>query len=582
MTKIQSLGKGLETGVGTLIWTRERRIALPFDYTFAERSGRERKMRIEKTLQRCAVTVLAGALCTIGTGVPHLRAQSNQKTEAACCAAKKPSLATKRAAAKFATSAEALLGTPPTSKGEWGILIVDAESGETLYEQNADKYFVPASNMKLFTTALALAKLGPEYRFRTTLETRGPISSDGVLNGDLALVGRGDPNLSNRKFPYELKEEFDGPQEKALVELADTLAAKGVKEISGDVIGDDSYFPRERYPNGWEIDDMVWEYGAAVSSIVVDDNTVTLTLTPGELAGSPVSAVVSPATPDFAVENDVVTSAAEVKSDLTLKREPGANLVVVKGTLPAKGTPRKLVLAIEEPAQHAAATLKRLLEERGVKVGGGAKAQHERTDSSGEPAVLAEHVSVPLGDSVKLVNKISQNLHTEMLLRTVARQSGVWSTPDELMKVPADFYTAAGIVPGDVIQTDASGLSRHDLVTPRAVVALLGFAQKQTWFVPYYESLPVAGVDGTLEDRMKNTPVAGRVHAKTGSVEHVRTLSGFAETLSGRRLIFSFLSNNQGGKGHEAADALTGLCVAMIEEFSATQKKRDSKQKQPR
>jgi D-alanyl-D-alanine carboxypeptidase/D-alanyl-D-alanine-endopeptidase (penicillin-binding protein 4) len=395
-------------------------------------------------------------------------------------------------------------------------------------------------------------------------------------------VGRGDPNLSNRRFPYQLKEEFDGPPEKVLAGLADALVAKGLKEISGDVIGDDSYFPRERYPNGWEIDDMVWEYGAAISSIVVDDNTVTLTLTPGELAGSPVHAVVSPATPDFAVENDVVTSPAEVKSDLTLKREPGANLVVVKGTLPAKSTPRKLVLAIEEPAQHAAATLKRLLEERGVKVGGGVRAQHQRADTPGDPTVLAEHVSVPLGDAVKLVNKISQNLHTEMLLRTVARQNGVWGTPDDLMRTPADFYAAAGIAAGDVIQTDASGLSRHDLVTPRAVVALLGFAQKQTWFVPYYESLPVAGGDGTLEDRMKSTPAAGRVHAKTGSVEHVRTLSGFAETLSGRRLIFSFLSNNQGGRGHEAADALTGLCVAMIEEFNVTPKKRDAKQRQPR
>jgi D-alanyl-D-alanine carboxypeptidase/D-alanyl-D-alanine-endopeptidase (penicillin-binding protein 4) len=538
-------------------------------------------MRIEKTLQRCAATVVAGALCTLGTGASHLRAQSQQKTEAACCGAKKQSLATKRAAAKFAVSAESLLGTPPTSKGEWGILIVDAESGETLYEQNADKYFVPASNMKLFTTALALAKLGPEYRFRTTLETRGAISNEGVLNGDLALVGRGDPNLSNRKFPYELKEEFDGPQEKTLVELADALVSKGVKEISGDVIGDDSYFPRERYPNGWEIDDMVWEYGAAVSAIVVDDNTVALTLTPGEQAGAPVQAAVTPATPDFTVENEVITSAADVKSDLTLTREPGANLVVVKGTLPAKSTPRKLVLAIEEPAQHAAVLLKRMLEERGIRVGGVARAQHIRAESSGEPIVLAEHLSVPLGDAVKLINKISQNLHTEMLLRTAARQSGPWASTEDMLKVPADFYAAAGIVPGDVIQTDASGLSRHDLVTPRAIVTLLGFAQKQPWFGPYYASLPVAGQDGTLEDRMKNTPAAGRIHAKTGSVEHVRTLSGFAETPGGRRLIFSFLSNNQGGKSHEAADALTGLCVAMLEEFNVTPPKRAVEHKHP-
>jgi serine-type D-Ala-D-Ala carboxypeptidase/endopeptidase (penicillin-binding protein 4) len=538
-------------------------------------------MRVEKIPQRCAVVIVASALLAFGIGAPRSGAQSKTKTEPACCIAKKSTAASKKAAAKFGARAEVLLGATPASKGEWGLLILDSESGETLYEQNADKYFVPASNMKLFTTALALAKLGTDFRFRTTLETSGTISSEGALKGDLVLLGRGDPNLSNRKFPYELKEEFDGPPEKALVELADALAAKGIKEISGDVVGDDSYFPRERYPNGWEIDDMVWEYGAAISAIVVDDNTVALTLTPGEQSGSPVQAAVTPATPDFSVENEVLTSAADVKSDLTLTREPGSNLVVVKGTLPAKSTPRKLVLAIEEPAQHAAATLKRLLEERGIKVAGVARARHDHAESGGDPIVLAEHVSVPLGDAVKLINKISQNLHTEMLLRTVARQSGPWATPDDLIKVPADFYATAGIEAGDVIQTDASGLSRHDLVTPRAIVTLLAFAQKQPWFDTYYASLPVAGIDGTLEDRMKNTPAAGRIHAKTGSVEHVRTLSGFGETPGGRRLIFSFLSNNQGGKSHEAADALTGLCVAMLEEFNVTPPKRGSEHKHP-
>ena len=539
-------------------------------------------MNIQKIRQRCAAVILASAVYVLGSGAPKLFAQSKAKSDSACCGQKKWDAAAKEAAAKFATRTETLLETGPTSKGEWGLLIVDAESGETLYEQNADKYFLPASNMKLFTTALALAKLGPEYRFHTTLETRGTISSEGVLSGDLALVGRGDPNLSNRKFPYDLKEEFDGPPEKILAELADALMAKGVKKISGDVIGDDSYFPRERYPSGWEIDDMVWEYGAAISAIVVDDNTVTLMLTPGEQAGNPVQAVLTPGTPDFTVANEVVTSAADVKSDLKLTREPGSNVVVVKGTLPAKSGSRKLILAVEEPAQHAAATLKRLLEERGVKLGGVARERPAGGEMSGDPAVLAEHVSVPLGDSVKLVNKISQNLHSEMLLRTVARQKGVWATPDDLMKIPAEFYEAAGIAPGDVIQTDASGLSRHDLVTPRAIVTLLGFAQKQAWFGPYYASLPVAGVDGTLEDRMKNTPAAGRIHAKTGSVEHVRTLSGFAETPGGRRLIFSFLSNNQGGKNHEATDALTGLCVAMLEEFNVTPRKRGPDNKHPR
>jgi serine-type D-Ala-D-Ala carboxypeptidase/endopeptidase (penicillin-binding protein 4) len=470
---------------------------------------------------------------------------------------------------RFSARVDVALSNPAASKGEWGLLIADAATGDTLYSLNEGKYFVPASNMKLFSTALALSKLGIDFKFHTTLETRGTISDDGTLSSDLFLVGHGDPNLSNRVFPFNLKEEFDGPPEKVLAELADKLVAKGVKQIKGDVIGDDSYFPREPYPEGWEIGDMVWEYGAAISAIVLDDNTATLTLTPGLLAGDAVKAEIAPTTPDFYVENDVVTSAAEVKADLTLTREPGAQLVVVRGTLPANSAPRKLVLAVHEPALHAAAVLQKLLTDRGVKITGNPRAVHvpETPPDTTPRAVLAEHVSIPLGDSIKLVNKISQNLHTEMLLRTAARQSGLWAKPEDLMKFPADFYAAAGIAPEDVIQTDGSGLSRHDLVTPRAIVALLKYAQTQPWFSAYFASLPVAGVDGTLEDRMRTTIAAGRIHAKTGSVEHVRTRSGFAETPNGRTLIFSFLSNNQGGKNHEATDALDAICVAMIEEF---------------
>jgi serine-type D-Ala-D-Ala carboxypeptidase/endopeptidase (penicillin-binding protein 4) len=162
-------------------------------------------------------------------------------------------------------------------------------------------------------------------------------------------------------------------------------------------------------------------------------------------------------------------------------------------------------------------------------------------------------------------------LHSEMLMRAAARQNGLWNTPENLGKFPEDFYAAAGIFPGDVVQTDGSGLSRRDLVTPRAVVALLKYAKEQPWFATYYESLPVAGEDGSLEDRMKSTAAAGKIHAKTGSLEHVRTRSGYAETPGGRPLIFSFLSNNMSGKNHEATDALDGLCVAMIEEFNETQ-----------
>jgi len=533
-------------------------------------------MATRKRARRWVSGAFAGAFFACSVGAPMVRAQSKQQKEGVCCgtkpgAKKEEKSPTAAQMTRFAARVDALLGTGPASKGAWGLLIVDAQSGERLYEQNADKYFVPASNMKLFTTALAMAKLGPEYRFRTTLETNGTLSAEGTLTGDLILAGRGDPNLSNRKFPYELKEEFDGPPEKVMAELADALVARGVKEISGDIVGDDSYFPRERYPSGWEIDDMVWQYGAAISAIVVDDNTVTLTLTPGERAGDPVQAAMAPATPDFTVENEVVTSVAEVKAELTLTRDPGANIVTVRGTLPAKTTPRKLVLAIQEPAQHAATLLAGLLADRGVKISGKARAVHvpEMPAATAAPrTVLAEHVSVPLGDAVKLINKISQNLHSEMLLRAAARQNGLWSTPEDLEKFPEDFYASAGIAPGDVVQTDGSGLSRRDLVTPRAIVALLKYAQEQPWFGAYYASLPVAGEDGSLEDRLKSTAATGKIHAKTGSLEHVRTRSGYAETPGGRRLIFSFLSNNMGGKNHEATDALDGLCVAMMEEFN--------------
>lgn len=496
---------------------------------------------------------------------------------------------------RFAARAEALLQTGSVAKGGWGLLIVDAGSGETLFEQNADKYFVPASNMKLFTTAYALSVLGPDYRFHTTLETRGVIAPDGTLSSDLVLVGRGDPNLSNRKHPFSLKEEFEGAPDRVLAELADAAVAAGVKSISGDVIGDDSYFPRERYPSGWEIDDMVWEYGAAISAIVVNDNIVTVTLTPGTEAGAPAVASFDLPTTDFRLENTVQTSAANIKADLTLKREPGSGVVYVTGTLPANSPPRKLLLAVEEPALHAATLLKHLLEQRGVAVNGQARARHESaccsggsSDSQGPPAptVLAEHVSKPLSDTLKLVNKLSQNLHTEVLLRTAVVESCRRTPPtpavancsalplDSIPQAPADFYKAVGIAEGDVTQTDGSGLSRHDLITPRAAVALLRYAAKQPWYSIFYDSLPTAGIDGTLEDRLKNTLATGHVQAKTGSVEHVRTRSGYAETPSGRKLIFSFLANNQGGKNHDTTEALDGLTLAMIMEFDQSPRKK--------
>ncbi len=479
--------------------------------------------------------------------------------------------------ARFAKQVDKLLAEPAAAQASWGILVADAESGETLYALNAEKHFVPASNMKLFSTTFALARLGPEYRFHTTLETRGTVSAEGKLEGDVLLVGRGDPNLSNRKFPFVKEPETDGPPAKVLAELADALAGRGVREITGDIVADDSYFPPDRYPSGWEIDDMVWQYGAPVSAIAVNDNTTTLTLTPGTSVGEPVTAIIEPWTQDFVVRNDVTTSAAGTKPDLTLTREPGARLVAARGTLPAGSAPRKLVLAIENPAEYAAALLKRLLEERGMQVRGSARTVLAPEAGAGATTVLAEHLSAPLADAIRPVNKMSLNLHAEMLLRTAARQKGLWTKPEEFTDLVMAFYQEAGIEKGDVVFLDGSGLSRHDLVTPRAAVRLLQYVKQQAWAPVYFDSLPVAGQDGTLADRMKETPAAGRIHAKTGSLEHVTALSGYAVTLAGREVVFSIFVNNSAAKNHDAAAVIDQICAAMVEELGA--KPRPAKKK---
>ncbi len=521
-------------------------------------------------------------LCIVGA--PSFGAAQEKKTNAPAskqherrCGSAMPCGKTKDTAAKrgdverFAARAEAILAAENASKAEWGILIQDEATGETLYERNAKQYFSPASNMKLFTTALALATLGPDFTFTTSVETTGTVSSEGRLSGDLVLIGSGDPNLSNRKFPFVKEVERDGPPEKVLAEFADAIVARGVKQVDGDVIADDGLYSFERYPSGWEIDDMVWSYGAAVSALSVNDNTVTLTLTPGEQQGEAVSFTLEPWTLEIEVENDVITGAANGKPELALSRAPGARRVIVRGTLAAHSAPRPLVLAIEEPAEHAANLLKHLLEIRGVQISGKARARHWPEPRPAAGTRLAEHTSPPLTEAIQVVNKMSQNLHAEMLFRFAARASGGAMTLEDALKFAAEFYESAGIEKNDLALQDGSGLSRRDLVTPRTVVTLLQYAAKQTrWADTYKASLPVAGEDGTLADRMKKTPAAGRIRAKTGTLDHVAAISGYATTLAGERLVFSMFGNNFAGKNHDGAGVLDSICEAMVEELGAT------------
>jgi D-alanyl-D-alanine carboxypeptidase/D-alanyl-D-alanine-endopeptidase (penicillin-binding protein 4) len=474
---------------------------------------------------------------------------------------------------KFRLRVEAALADAKAERGYWGVLVADAKTGEQLYALNAGKFFTPASNTKLYTTIIALSLLGPDYRFRTTLESRGTLDRFGRLPGDLVLVARGDPNLSSRKFPYVLKAEFDGPPERVLSELADTFAARGVKQIEGDIVVDDSYYPFERYPSGWAIDDMTFGYGAPVSALCLNDNTLNIEVRSADRTGDPAWFNAEPWADFYDFENRVRTVEAGGVTRVSLDREPGSRRVILRGTIALGAEPQLESLAIEEPAEYSAALLKRLLEARGVRILGRARARHATEDESA-PAdsgaiVLAEHTSVALIEGVRLVNKISQNLHAELLLRAVGKEKGENASVSASLRVAQEFFKSLGITEGDVAIYDGSGLSRRNLITPRATVKLLQYAAQQPWAAQFIDGLPVSAQDGTLERRMKDTSAAGRIRAKTGSLGNVNALSGFATTVHGTELVFSMFGNAHGLRGRDSTSVLDAICIAMVEELGA-------------
>lgn len=485
--------------------------------------------------------------------------------------------------AEFQKSVENILGGPAAQKAYFGLLIIDADTGRLVYALNADRFFTPASNTKLFTTVFALSTVGPDYRFRTTIETSGVLDSSGHLRGDLVLVGRGDPDFSNRKMPFDAKNPIDGPPDKPLAEFADAVVAKGVKEIDGDIVADDSYFPYAPYPEGWAVGDEPFYYGAPISAICLDDNSLDLKVAPGDHVGAPASISVEPWPGHDVYAYSVTTGATDSPVQFDVVEEPGPKPFLLRGSIPLGHVTVDEPLAMPNPAEYTAGVLQELLEARGVKITGEARAQHSPPPAEGmpldppppdpttsaqeNPAVLAQRDSPPLIEIVRVINKVSQNLHAELLLRTAAKvKTGVGSLAAGL-NLEMSFLESAGVPEGDVDVDDGSGLSRGNLVTPRAVVALLQYARRQPWGDAFFATLPVAGLDGTLDNRMKSTPAEGRLEGKTGSVEHTQAMSGFATTLRGEHLLFSMFDNHNGGKGSDATKILDSIAVAMVEDL---------------
>ena len=467
----------------------------------------------------------------------------------------------------------ALLDEGEAARAFWGISILSLESGQPLYEINADRLFTPASNTKLFTTIAAMALLGPDYRFRTTVESAAPPDAEGRLHGDIVLVGRGDPNLSGRVLPYSQRTERLAPHLKPLEELADQVVARGVKAVEGDVVGDDSYFADQRYGEGWSQDDLMWSDGAPASALSVNDNVVFLSVFPGKSVGEKATVIFEPDVSYYEVDNRITTAPVGEKRSIGLDRQPGSRVLTMWGAMPLDDTGYSEGLSVEEPAAYAAAAFRAMLERRGIVISGRQRAQHTSTaslplsalnvetavpqargnGSDGGPTVpaalparnvLAERISSPLIEDLRVVNKVSQNLHAETTLRSLGRQRTGLPSLEAALAAERAIFDQAGIGRDEYVLFDGSGMSRQNLVTPHAVIRLLAFAAAASWAETFRSTLPVSGIDGTLSDRLRGSTTLGRVQAKTGTLGHVNALSGYTETQSGHPLAFAIFCNN--------------------------------------
>jgi serine-type D-Ala-D-Ala carboxypeptidase/endopeptidase (penicillin-binding protein 4) len=505
---------------------------------------------------------------------------------AVCLALSLPAQARKK---KLPARIAQILSEPDLARGFWGIEIRSLNSGVVLYSQNADKLFTPASNTKLFTTAASLALIGPDYKFRTSVETNGMLDTHGRLNGDLVLIGRGDPNLSGRELPYDLRTQRNDHPIRVLEDLADSLVQKGVKYVDGDLVADDSYFAFERYGEGWSQDDLVWGDGAPVSALTINDNVVFVNILPADRAGERAFVTIAPFADYYHVDNRIMTTPAGTARRIFFSREPGSTALTLWGEMPIDDKGANEALAIEDPAAFASALFRSLLEKRGITVYGHERTHHTElaglstfsvtatADSRGgggdsprpglpSKLVLATFESHPLIEDLRVINKVSQNLHAEILLRILGREKGTAATIESGLEVVRGFLTRASVPSEQYVFYDGSGLSRQNLVTPHAVVVLLEYAWGQPWGKAFRDTLPVAGIDGSLADRMKGTAAEGKVFGKTGSLGGVKTLSGYAITIHGEPVAFSILTNNLNIPAKKVTDAIDEIVQAIIED----------------
>ena len=375
---------------------------------------------------------------------------------------------------------DSLTSQPEFRGGFWGVLIVNPRTGDTLYSKNAGKLFMPASNMKIITSAAALTLLGPDYTYKTTFLTDGPVQ-DSLLDGDLIVIGRGDPTISDN---------MRGLATTVMDALADSIRAHGIRQITGRLVRVGNAFPDSTRGYGWEWDDLGEYYAAGVDELIFNEGMAPTTLRPPPDTVRD-SAYSGPA-------KDPGTAYLNALNDALIRKGITLDAGVLDSILP---TPFKM-------------------------------------------DTLFTFVSLPMRNIIPALMKPSQNQIAEILLKTIGLERGGMGTADSARKIVGQLLLSWGVQQDGFVIRDGSGLSRHDMVTPETLVRVLDRIQRDTAFAVFYNAMPIAGVDGTLKDRMKGTPAEGNVHAKTGSISYARSLSGYVTTADGERLIFSILANN--------------------------------------